>query len=79
MMVYQCDTFCDLCWDWIETGETAHGSATGLAKSAQQVAKSAGWIRRRGDDGCMQDICPTCQKTAQAKQDRQRHHRAAAK
>lgn len=64
-MVYQCDTFCDVCNDWIETCETAHGSAVGLAKSAQKVAKAAGWIRRRGPDG-MQDICPECQK-AEAK------------
>lgn len=61
VMVYQCDTFCDVCHNWIETGETSHGTAAGLAKAAQQRARSAGWIRRRGEHG-MEDVCPECQK-----------------
>lgn len=61
VMVYQCDTFCDLCMDWIGGEGTQHGTPNGLATSAKQIAKDNGWIRRRGGDGCMQDICPACQ------------------
>lgn len=57
---YKCDVFCDLCSDWLDGGETQHGSAHGLGREARDSAKDAGWLRKRAPDGRMLDICPAC-------------------
>lgn len=61
VMVYQCDTFCDVCMDWIGGEGTQWDTSVGLAKSAQEIAKGAGWIRKLNPERRYEDICPECQ------------------
>ncbi|RUT30906.1 hypothetical protein WG29040_23495 [Pseudomonas sp. PAMC 29040] len=57
---YQCDTFCDICSDFVEGEGTQHGNADGLGRSALELAKLAGWKRRRTAAGTYEDVCKRC-------------------
>jgi hypothetical protein len=60
VMIFQCDCFCDRCYDWTEGGETKRGNANGLARNAQEMARLKGWRRMRKEDGTYEDVCPAC-------------------
>lgn len=51
------DIFCDFCSNW-EHGCTG---PTENRKKARKIVKDKGWIRKRGSDGSMKDVCPACQ------------------
>jgi len=59
---YQCDCFCDRCFDWQAGEGTQHGTADGLGRSALEIAKKKGWQRKRKEDGTYEDVCPECLK-----------------
>lgn len=62
VLSYQCDCFCDRCFDWQAGEGSQHGTADGLGRSALEIAKKKGWKRKRTADGTYEDICPECLK-----------------
>lgn len=66
ILAYQCDIGCDICNEIFSGEEHLTIHKAGMSFGVKRDARAAGWIRRRGPDGAMKDICPQCQDKLKA-------------
>ena len=55
---YTADVFCNKCGSWLHYNVGIRP----VIRQARKFAKEMGWIVKRGPDGYLIDICPSCQE-----------------